>query len=229
MRARAADSPLYRIGRRPDPFAWPEWLRAGADWTFGNRWDDPRGAYRVIYAASSLLGAFVEVLARYRPDPHVAAELGRIRGVGTSLPPGCIDRSWCTSRRIGAATVAGAFADVGHSESLAELQKALAPRIRAHGLRELDGAAIRLRAPRRLTQEISRYVYEQTTPRGTRAFDGISYLSRLGDEFRNWALFEPVASRPRRRLVRRVRVTPIDSDHPDFRRALELLGIRFVE
>ena len=73
-----------------------------------------------------------------------------------------------------------------------------APRIRAHGLRELDGAAIRLRAPRRLTQEISRYVYEQTTPRGTRAFDGISYLSRLGDEFRNWALFEPHEPSPMR-------------------------------
>ena len=78
MRARAADSPLYRIGRRPDPFAWPDWLRAGADWTVGTRWDDPRGAYRVIYAASSLLGAVVEVLARYRRAPLIVAVTRRL-------------------------------------------------------------------------------------------------------------------------------------------------------
>jgi hypothetical protein len=229
VRTREADRPLYRIGRKPDPLAWPDWLRSASDRTFGNRWDDPRGSYRVIYASSSLLGAFVEVLARYRPDPHVASELARIRGLGSALPPGCIDRSWCRTRLIGAATVSGIFADVGHSEWLAELQRALAGRLRHYGIRELDGAAIRLGAPRRLTQEISRYVYERTTPRGTRAFDGITYLSRLGDEFRNWALFEPAGASRQRRVIRRVRVSPIDVDHPEFRHALELLGIRLVE
>ena len=230
MRSRAADRPLFRIGRKPDPFAWPDWLRAASDRTFGNRWDDPQGSYRVIYAASSSLGAFVEVLARFRPDPHVASELARIRGPGDALPPGCIDRSWCDARRLGAASVSGSFADVGHSESLAELRRVLATQVRHHGIRELDAAAIRLRAPRRLTQEITRYVYERTTPRGTRAFDGISYLSRLGDEFRNWALFEPIGTAAqRRRFVRRVRVHAIGADHPDLRRALSLLGIRFAE
>ena len=77
-----------------------------------------------------------------------------MRGHGDALPPGWIARSWCAKRLIGTATVAGSFADIGHSESLAELQ---------------------------------------------------------------------------RRLIRRVRVSRVDVDDPEFRRALELLGIRLLE
>ena len=69
---------VYRIARPPDPWRWPDWAHAGSDGTFDNRWDDPQGVYRVLYASSSKLGAFVEVLARFRPDPHVASELDAI-------------------------------------------------------------------------------------------------------------------------------------------------------
>lgn len=55
---------------------------------------------------------------------------------------------------------------------------------------ELDGAAIRQRAPRKLTQRISRLVYECSDSQGKRQFDGMHYLSRYGDEFENWAIFE---------------------------------------
>ena len=89
--------------------------------------------------------------------------------------------------------------------------------------------AIRHSAPRRLTQEISRYVFEQTSERGTRAFDGISYLSRLGDDLRNWALFEPVTHAQVKVFVAEGRELPIEPQHPDFRRALELLGIRLLD
>jgi hypothetical protein len=33
--------PIYRIGRRPDAWRPPDWSRASADGTFGNRFDDP--------------------------------------------------------------------------------------------------------------------------------------------------------------------------------------------
>ena len=230
MKTRPADRPLFRIGRRPDPWAWPDWLRAGADGTFGNRFDDPQASYRVLYAGSRLLGAFVEVLARFRPDPAVAAELAQIRGdARDALPPGHLHRAWLETRRIGEAAVAGTFVDLGHSATLAALQRRLAPRLRRYGVRDLDGAAIRVSAPRRLTQEISRFVYEQRTPRGARAYHGISYLSRLGDEFRNWALFEPGDAAGARRLFRSRRSARIRADHPELRAALELLGIRLVE
>ena len=60
---------LYRVARAPDAWAWPPWEYAGEDGTFGNRYDDPRGEYRVLYATSQRVGAFIETLARYRPDP----------------------------------------------------------------------------------------------------------------------------------------------------------------
>jgi hypothetical protein len=101
--------------------------------------------------------------------------------------------------------------------------------LRRYRIRELDGAAIRASAPRELTQEISRWVYEQTTSEGRRAFDGIAYLSRLGDDFRNWALFEPGRADLAASLVTNVRVSDIGPEQPDFRAALALLGIRLVE
>lgn len=39
------DGVLYRIGRRPDPWAWPGWVYAGKDGTFDYRFDDPRGTH----------------------------------------------------------------------------------------------------------------------------------------------------------------------------------------
>ena len=221
---------LYRIGRAPDPWAWPDWANAALDGTFGNRWDDPESAYRVLYAASDRLGAFVEVLARFRPDPHVIKELQEIEGEdGRFLAPGALDVRWLERRRLGEAEIQGRFADVGHSESLAEIRRDLAGRVVHYRLPDLDAATIRLTAPRRFTQEISRYVYEQTARGGRRAFDGIAYLSRLGDEFRCWAIFEPATEEAFRSLARSPRAGEIRPDDPDLLRALEIHGIALIE
>jgi hypothetical protein len=217
---------LHRVAHAPDPWAWPDWSHAAADGTFGNRYDDPQSVYRVLYASSDRLGAFVEVLARFRPDPHVVRGLREIRGDDArALAPGELDASWLERRRLGEALVRGRFADIGHSRSLARLRRDLAPRIRHHRLSDLDAAAIRLSAPRRFTQEVSRYVYEQTATAGRRAFDGIAYLSRLGDELRNWAIFEPAASRE---VIRERKIARIAPDDPDLVHALAMHGITLV-
>ncbi|MCZ7537423.1 MAG: hypothetical protein M5T61_16945 [Acidimicrobiia bacterium] len=52
----------------------------GDDGTFGNRWDDPEGLYRVLYASSLRVGCYIETLARLRPDPAVVAALEAIEG-----------------------------------------------------------------------------------------------------------------------------------------------------
>jgi hypothetical protein len=229
LQATSPGARLYRVGRAPDPWAWPDWSNAAADGTFGSRWDDPASAYRVLYAASSRLGAFVEVLARFRPDPRVRSGLAEIEGGdGRFLAPGSLDASWLARRRLGEATVAGRFADVGHSASLAQIRRDLAGRVVHYGLPDLDASTIRLAAPRRFTQEVSRYVYERTARGGRRAFDGISYLSRLGDEFRNWAIFEPATEAAARAVARRPAVREIAPDDPDLRRALEIHGVRLV-
>jgi hypothetical protein len=218
---------VYRIARAPDPWAWPDWADVGSDGTFGNRWDDSESSYRVLYASSSKLGAFVEVLARFRPDPHVLAGLGEIKGEGWGASgAGQLPRSWIEGRRIGTANLAGAYADVGHSDSLAVLRTAMASRLVHHKLTDLDASAVRLAAPRRFTQEISRYVYERTEPSGHRSFAGIAYRSRLGDDFQNWAIFEPVAHGEG--VLHDLDVSRIRSDDPDLSQALSILGVALV-
>ncbi len=71
---------VYRLAREPDPWDWPDWAFAGPDNTFGNRWDDPEGSYRVLYASGKRLGAFVETLARIRRDPKLEAGLAAVAG-----------------------------------------------------------------------------------------------------------------------------------------------------
>lgn len=229
LRSLCPQARLHRVGRAPDPWAWTDWAHAGPDGTFGNRWDDPLGSYRVLYASSDRLGAFVEVLARFRPDPHVVDELAQIQGEGgNKIAPGELPASWLQKRRIGEATVFGDFADIGHSHSLAAIRRHLASRILHYELDDLDAAAIRVRAPRRFTQEISRYVYERTTKDGQRAYRGLSYLSRLGDELRNWAIFEPATDAEASQLIAQVSSAHISIEDPDLQRALEIHGIRLV-
>lgn len=222
------ETPLYRVARAPDPWAWPDWANVGSDGTFGNRWDDPQGVYRVLYASSSPLGALVEVLARFRPDPHILEALREIEDAGDDRfgLPGELDSGWLASRCMGVARIEGAFVDVGHSRSLSRLRLALASRIVHHGLDDLDAASVRLSAPRRFTQEISRWVYDRSTPEGQRRFAGIAYRSRLGDEFHNWAIFEPSGGALPWRGTPETR--PIPGNDPDLARALELLGVRLV-
>jgi hypothetical protein len=143
------EGPLYRLGRQPDPWAWPDWSYAAPDGTFGNRYDDPEGSYRVLYACSQRVGAFLETLARFRPDLEVFAELDRIEGGDEPSP--IVPRTWLDGRLIGEATVEGHFVDVGDTTSLATLRTALAAAAIHHGLDEIDAATIRLRAPRAFT------------------------------------------------------------------------------
>lgn len=215
---------LYRVARTPDPWEWPDWAYSGPDGTFGNRYDDPRGEYRVLYASSQRLGALLETLARFRPDPAiVSAEiLGDPRDAQfPTAPPGTVPARWLEARRLGTARCDAAYADVGHTKSLAYLREVLAPLVIRYGVVELDAAAIRLHAPRRVTQEISRHVYECMTESGERAFQGIRYLSRLGDDVENWAICEPST-------IDRIEVTGIRVDDPDLIQAVELLRLEIV-
>ena len=223
---RSAPPTLYRLGHGPDPWEWPDWVYAKPDNTFGNRWDDPEGVYRVLYACSQRLGTFIETLARFRPDAAIIAALAEFEDDPeddgpASLPPGHIPLSWLASRRLGEAVVEGSFGDAGHSATLAWLHATMADRLVHYGLKELDGSVIRLSAPRRLTQEISRRVFALTT--GTsRRYGGIAYLSRLGDEFQNWAIFEPAA------LSRRIPQS-ISPEDEDLAVALERFGLTLVD
>jgi hypothetical protein len=118
--------PLFRLAHRPNPWDWPPWQYCRK----ANRWDDPTDTYRVLYASTERRATFVETLARFRPDPAVVAGLAEISGDDEgALPPGHLPISWVTVRMVGTATVAGRFADIGHSQSLAYLQRAMTDRL----------------------------------------------------------------------------------------------------
>ena len=219
----APDGPVYRLARAPNPWSWPNWSEAAPDRTFGNRWDDPDGNYRVLYASSSRLGALIETLARFRPDLEVVVELNEINGGGDPVAAGTVPAEWFERRLMGVAELAGTYADIGAANSLAVLRSRLATRALHYGLPEIDAAAIRLVSPRAFTQEISRFVYESKTTLGG-AFSGIRYASRLDDATTNWAVFEPgAASTPPSRRGRSRRIAPGD---PNVLQALAVLGLR---
>jgi len=228
LEAARPTEPLHRVGRRPNAWAWPDWAYAGPDGMFGNRYDDPRAEYRVLYASSERRGAFVEVLARFRPEPAVLRELAEIelepdeRDDGPH--PGQLPRSWLDGRSVGSALAGGPFAAIGTSLSLAYLRDRLADRALHHGIDELDAAAIRVHAPRAFTQEVSRLVFECAVLGGKPQFHGIAYSSRLGDEVANWAIFEA----PGEARLRETQSRPVESDDPDLAAALVLLGIELV-
>jgi hypothetical protein len=220
---KAASPPglVYRIGRRPDPWAWPDWSFAGADGTFGNRFDDPYGVYRVLYASSQRVATFVECLAYFRPDPAIMAAYDHIEGCDDdSAEPttyGVVPQEWVERRLIGTGRPTGTYVELGHHQTLSALRASLLPRVVHYGLADLDAAAIRLSLPRSFTQEISRFLFEQTQS-GQRRWDGINYQSRYGDDFENWAFYEPTAPTDQS-------ATLLDSDDGDLAFALRLHGL----
>ncbi len=114
------NSLLFRLGRKPDPWSPPDWSRALPNGTFGNRFDDPQGNYRVLYAATQRVSCFIETLARFRPDLSLIAELQEIAGEDDYVPLGTVPSDWCDRRVMGAATVTGAYADI-HSPACSRM------------------------------------------------------------------------------------------------------------
>ena len=53
LETKTPPQPIYRVGRQPDAWRPPDWSRASADGTFGNRFDDPESYYRVLYASKA--------------------------------------------------------------------------------------------------------------------------------------------------------------------------------
>jgi hypothetical protein len=204
--------PIYRLGRRPDPWAPPDWSRAQPDGTFGNRFDDPTGYYRVLYASSQRLSCFLETLARFRPDLTLLAELRDIEGDDDFFPLTQIPRAWCRPRVLGTARSEGTYADIYAANWVAHLRGALSGECLKLGLADLDVAVLQQGHPRRLTQLASLEIYKA-------GLSGIYYRSRYGHDLENWAIFEPfdieVTAAPE----------AIKPNDPDLQRACAILGL----
>jgi hypothetical protein len=203
---------IFRVARKPDPWQPPDWSRANLDGTFGNRFDDPSGYYRVLYASSQEVSCFIETLARFRPDLTLRAELSEIEGEDDFVPLGEVPVEWCDQRLIGCAAADGDYADIYSSKWIAHLRPKLADECLRLGLQELDAAVLQDAAPRRISQLASRQAYELGCP-------GIYYRSRYGHDLENWAIFEPFPIHPRGSKE------ILESDD-SLQKALEILGLK---
>ncbi|PZS24111.1 MAG: hypothetical protein DLM54_00100 [Acidimicrobiales bacterium] len=64
-----------------------------------------------------------------------------------------------------------------------------------YGLADLDAGALRLSAPRALTQQIAAWLYDFHD--GSRGLvDGVQFESRHGDRVASWAVFETQVRNP---------------------------------
>jgi hypothetical protein len=86
----------------------------------------------------------------------------------------------------------------------------LAPIIYPLGYTDLDASDL-LSRDRRLTANVSRWIYEQ-------GFHGIVYASRLDPALSCWAIFD-------RAEIIKENVAPLSRDDPDLRAAARLLGL----
>jgi hypothetical protein len=206
---------IYRFGRKPNPWSVPDWATAGPDGTFGNRFDDPEGMYRVLYASSQRLGCFLETLARFRVDPKLLGELAEIEGEDDFCSLGEVPQEWIDKRMMGVATASGEYADIGSSSWISRLRIFLAGHLERFGVDDLDASFLQMTAPRALTQLASRAVF-------TEGLAGIYYRSKYGHDIENWALFEPFQ-------IDAKDSEPIRADDPDFERALRLHGLKLRE
>ncbi len=173
----------------------PDWALVGDDGTFGNRFDDAEGRFRVLYASSTPLGCFIETLARYRKPLEVEelrSQFDEIENVeGETIPFARVPGSWLERRFLGKANFQGGrFADIYSAEWLAYLRPRFEPgwrtlRRSGEAQQEFD-VAVLLSQQRRITQETATIAQHL-------GFDGIYYQSRLGTDLENWALFEPFA------------------------------------
>jgi hypothetical protein len=208
-----ASGVIYRLGRKPDPWSVPDWASAGPDGTFGNRFDDPEGVYRVLYASAQRLGCFLETLARFRVDLKLLAELTEIDGEDDYCPLGEVPLEWIEKRMMGVATASGEYADICSSEWISRLRIVLAGHLERFGFDDLDASVLQMTAPRNLTQLVSRVVFSE-------GLSGIYYRSKYGHDVENWALFEPFQ-------INVKDVEPIRIDDPDLHAALRLHGLKF--
>jgi hypothetical protein len=155
---------IYRLGRKPDPWSVPDWAAAGPDGTFGHRFDDPEGIYRVLYASSQRLGCFLETLGRFRVDPKLLAELAETEGEDDYCPLGQVPVEWLGKQIMGMATASGEYADICTSEWISRLRTVLAGHLKRFSLDDLDASTLQMTAPRGFTQLVSRVVGRD--PRG---------------------------------------------------------------
>ena len=215
LEIRSGTETVWRVGFEPDPWAWTPWSYATDSGLFDGRWDDQFGNFRTLYTAESLLACFVELLAKLRPDETLAAELDAIDDPDRQheLYPdahGVLGHDWCSGRRWGQCTQTGRYCFITHSRSVAAVAaNHVLDRLRIPP-RDVDTTLLKSAARRTVTRTVASWLYGLVDEHRVPLVDGVTFLSRYGDELRMWAIFERTGGR----RSRSDRVKPVGSHQP---------------
>jgi hypothetical protein len=163
------EGPVYRLARGPDPWAWVDWVYAGPDGSFGGRFDDPHGEYRVLYAASTRLGAFMETLALSARTRRCASPSRRATPQRRTACRASGSSCAGSARRGSPSCPSPTRGTRARWRSCERLMDAIVE----HELDDLDAAAIRLSAPRRFTQLVGRVAFDCADADGDLQFAGL--------------------------------------------------------
>lgn len=204
--------PLYRLGRLPDPLAWPPRQYAG-----DGRFDDPLGEFRVLYVAEQRLACFIETLYRFRrPLAALAAERELPSDEAPPLATAILPPRWRQKRGFHRLRLAPAqrWLDLRSLDTREALRPVFASLLTHLRLPELDLSAVY--GPHRvLTQGIARWAYDW-------GYAGLRYGSRYNEAFNCWAVFERpwIAT-----FTREGAIEPVAPDDPDLLAALALFDL----
>jgi hypothetical protein len=155
---------VWRVGFVPDPWAWTPWIYATDGGLFNGRWDDQYRQFRTLYTGASLLGCFLEPLAKLRPEATNYAEVDQIDDPDNlaaddpEAPPGVIGYDWLDGRVFGRAAQTGRYCFITHSRTIAALDRA--GLFSAHGVafRDIDATLLKQSGDRALTRSVARWV-----------------------------------------------------------------------
>lgn len=223
-----ASATVWRIGFRPDPWAWSGW-----EWStngrFPGRWDDLHGNFRTVYAGSTLKACLYEVLAGFRPDPRIAAELDEIveddegHVLHPTLRSGEVPREWLDARTAACAELSGNYCAVTAAATISALYPHFVARALSLGLSDFDAVALKDARPRQLTQAIASWLYDTTT------IDGVTFNSRHGDDLQLWAIFERPGDPPTSPRLGQQRITDLHHDATAIQEVFEIHGLKWQD
>jgi hypothetical protein len=227
---------VWRVGFEPDPWAWTPWSYATDSGLFDGRWDDQWGNFRTLYTAESLLGCFLELLAKLRPDDALEAELAAIEDPDRHCEvfpdsSGTIGYDWCAGRRYGRAVQTGRYCFITHSRSVAAVAAGHVLDRLGIARRDVDTALLKNAGRRTATRTVASWLYDLRDEQRQPLVDGVTFLSRYGDDLRMWAIFERTSGSAARTdrvgpLGRSRRVTP---ELPALVEALSRHGLSWAE
>ena len=171
---------VFRITIGSNPLALRPWSTLAPGMSFGGRWDDPQGEYRMLYTSATPKGALREALQYFRPYPELMLQLSAILCDLEELPLagiGVVPTSWLARRTLSQLHVeSGKCVPVCTTGALDVIYH-------ESGLQFTVGELL-ASSNLEWTQRISRMIWRK------RIYAGIEAPSKIGVNLRNYAFFE---------------------------------------